>query len=226
MRKLPVSGSPAPGIRRSCAEAATKTALPVYCPPVVPVGPAQGTGPHGREFKGDVVGRVNIYSIEFRSASLVQSRRAFEKNPYQGHWLIAAARPAHRLADAVDPRRATGVGAGTVPPGLKHQSEVIGRVRVTLLSGDTSSAGLASAGHVVAYWRVGNLGYLVSVHDLFRPRPKRRSEKYVQAQSSRYLPIVERMARGLIKETHDCSPSPAGSTRTSRSLLPVGCSGL
>ena len=100
-----------------------------------------------------------------------------------------------------------------------RRSLVIGEVRVTVLSGDTSSAGLASAGHVVAYWRVGKVGYLVSVHDLFRPRPRTRTEKYVRAQSRRYVPIVERIARAIIDEIHACSPGLRANTKTSCRLV-------
>jgi len=86
-------------------------------------------------------------------------------------------------------------------------------VDVTLLSGNTSAAGLASDGHLIAYWRVGKVGFMVSVHDLFRPRPRARTGAYFRVQSRRYLPIVEGIARGLIEQIHNC---PRGAGRRAR----------
>lgn len=197
-----------PAIQKACTRVAKESPLAVYCPPIVPRGPVRRGGEQG--FFGQ--GQTGTYLLSFRSEVLAQSPHGFARNPYQGHWLVAAAKPAHLVSDGVDPRRRYPGSSGPTQ-GLVSRSQEIGGVDVTLLSGNTSAAGLASDGHLIAYWRVGKVGFMVSVHDLFRPRPRARTGAYFRVQSRRYLPIVEGIARGLIEQIHNC---PRGAGRRAR----------
>src|SRR5207249_2598452 len=59
-------------------------------------------------------------------------------------------------------------------------------VRATVLTGDLTSGGLASAGHAIVYWGFRGTGYMASAH----------------YDSS--VAVAEAIARGLIKEMVAC----------------------
>ncbi|MEK6273490.1 MAG: hypothetical protein AABM42_12750 [Actinomycetota bacterium] len=177
-----VSGPPA-NLIEECKKVARQTKLTVYCPPVAPEGPVQiqANGTWGEKFS---------YGLSLRSESLAHSERAFAQRPEEGHWAVVAIRPARLVGKNVD-LRVRYPHAGRHFGQQRHFITVNG-VRATVLTGKTTGAGLVSSDHVIIYWRIGDTGYLASVHDRF---PGRASD-----QSRRYAPVAAEIAKGLIRQ--------------------------
>lgn len=181
--ETPLHVGPPPNVIKDCRNAAQQTALEtVYCPPVAPIG---ATEIYPKEQHSTGFGE-KTYFMSFRSRSLAHSPRAFARHPEEGHWVIAAERPFASLRASVDLGARYARAHSRFREG--RRSVTVHGVRMTVLTGNTEGAGFASSGHAIAYWQIDGTGYLVSVH-------------YPEN-----APIVEQMARGLIKQIIECSP--------------------
>jgi hypothetical protein len=186
--KPPVQVGPSSTITDACRRAARQTKLgAVYCPPVAPQGRTE-TYPKRQHFVGF---GPQTYFISFRSRSLAKSKRAFAHDPAAGHWVMAAAQPAHFLVTTVDAR----ARSPNITSGEKRRFITVDGVRAAILTGNTSTAGFASPGHAIVYWTIQNTGYMVSV------------------RFSRNVSVAEQMARGLVAQIHDCQGSAAAQDR-------------
>ncbi len=215
------SGPPA-NLVDACRKVARRTALTVYCPPVVPAGPVKTSGVRNES----LYGREDTYVLSFYSYSLVDRKVAKANDPdprlfphypnrgqsadsawnrfYAGHWIVAAVRPARLVPEQVDVR--------FVNPHVRHFKSrprhfTTDGVRATVLTGDLASGGLASEDHAIVYWRLAGTGYMASVH-------------YDSSAA-----VAEAIARGLIREMVACQPRPGHRDgRTCRGVVAGGAS--
>jgi hypothetical protein len=182
---------------------AKQAGLTVYCPPVVPKGKVDARLLGDR--KGNVVsyGEQDDYGLSLSSKSLAQSPQSFKNDPAEGHWVLAASRPARRSKELIDNRIAN--------PSYHYRQQAghftADGIRATVLPVGLASGAFASADHEVVYWRVGNAIYLASAHAAFFSTGRTSSgERRTTDASHHYAPIIEAIARGLIKETAECPP--------------------
>lgn len=209
LAQLGLVGSPPANLIEACQAVARQTGLEaVYCPAVVPKGPVDAPA-HGRVENALVAGGKRYYMLSLQSESLVDPEKAadydadgpfsyfpgrprgrdFAWHPFEAkHWVVAAERPAWRLRRAVDNRFGF--------PDRKYKTAArqftVKGVTATVLTGDIAGYWFASRNHVIVYWQIENIGYLVSVH---------YDDK---------APVAEEIARGLISQMVDCAPHSTG----------------
>jgi hypothetical protein len=172
-----VSGPPM-NLVEACKEVARLTSLAtVYCPPVVPEGAVTVEEQTGL-FGGGREGRAT-YFFTLTSGSLAGRDPDIRDPLHKGHWVFYAGRPARSVELGV---YATRRDARNVP------SFVVKGVRAEVLTGDNAGLGWASQSHAIVYWKVGNTGYVVSVH------------------GEANAPLAKAMANGLIREMVGCTP--------------------
>jgi hypothetical protein len=209
-----VSDPPA-NLIRGCERVSRQTELTVYCPPIVPQGPVEA--PAHRQGNAYVAGQKDSYFLSLSSESLARSAGAFNRNHglAEGHWVIAAQRPARLIGESVD-RRVQYPHAKSYF-GQRRRSVTVDGVRATIISGNTTGAGFASSDHAIVYWRIGNTGYLASAHDRFSGSGGGAGD-----ESERYVPIVAEIARGLINQMVECPPrSPDPESRSCDWVFPA-----
>jgi hypothetical protein len=195
-----VRGPPA-NLVANCKGVAKQAGLTVYCPPVVPKGKVDARLLGDR--KGNVVsyGERDDYGLSLSSESLTQSPHSFKSDPAEGHWVLAASRPARRSRELIDNRIAN--PNHHYPQQAKHFT--VQGIRATVLPVGLASGAFASADHELVYWRIGNAIYLASAHAAFFSAGRTSSgERRTNDASHHYAPIVEAIARGLIRETAGC----------------------
>jgi hypothetical protein len=152
-----------------------------------------------------VFGDEDFYFLSLQSGSLVDRDAARRSNPdfpsfpnrprggdfawnsfAARHWVVAAARPARLVRRSVDQR------LHPRSQRAKYESEprhfTVKGVRATVLTGDIAAGGIASSAHAIVVWRLGDTGYLASVH------------------FDHQAPVAEKIARGLIEQMVDCPP--------------------
>jgi hypothetical protein len=186
-----VSGPPA-NLIEQCKKLARETSLTVYCPPIVPDGPVEVQA-HGTAAEAD------WYILGLESKSLADRREAKQDNPdfprlrdgprwspyLARHWVVAGTRRWRSLAGSVD-RRVQYPNARS-HFGQRRNSIIVKGVRATVITGSTAGASFESSEHVIVYWRIGNAGYLASVHYGYHEQ------------------VAKEIARGLIRQMVDCA---------------------
>lgn len=152
-----------------CGRAAEKMDRSVvYCPPLVPKGPAMSQNRSSR-------GRVSIeargaaYQLHFVSPSL-QRRDPADPGRFVhlGHWTFGAYSP--RGLSRHDPLRSQSFRALTRGDGARHVGRIeIAGVPVTVV--EVSENGYTvHSGHVLAVWKMGRRVFNVSLHGFERRR--------------------------------------------------------
>lgn len=198
---------PAANLIAACKRVARRTALTVYCPPVVPRGPVQIA--KQRKENAYAFGEERLYGLSLQSDSLIDRERerryerggppvTFPNRPGYGdhvwnplaasHWVAAARTATEGAAETVDESAAYPRARFKSSP----QRFTVDGVEATLVTGDVAGTGIAGSGHAIVYWQIDDVFYEASVHF----DDKARAAKAI--------------ARGLIVQMVEC-----GSGRTS-----------
>jgi hypothetical protein len=150
-------------VRADCERAAREMSESVvYCPPLVPKGPARSQNRSSRG-RGSITARGGAYQLHFVSPSL---QRRDPGNPgrivHLGHWTFSAFSEAGLSRH--DPLRTQSFRALTRGEGVRPVGQrAIDGVPVTLM-GYAENAYSVHSGHLLAVWALGSRAYNVSLH--------------------------------------------------------------